>query len=218
MLRHNPQELVNYLGLRDWGLSVANDVMMQLSRRENSSTVELDEVVLPLQLLRLGLPHVIDLALIPNVYRSYLIPLWREFCETLESLELIEASQVNLGPADRVPYLYYEAAKTTVAEAEQTASLMAIHALATERQIEIRDVNYPQVQHLRHQVARLRGRVVEAEKLCAELLTIVRSSENEVMFLERLTHRLYHRVRYLSETITVLQRGGGGSDSSSGSV
>ncbi|EEE50814.1 hypothetical protein OsJ_31208 [Oryza sativa Japonica Group] len=126
--------------------------------------------------------------------------------------------QVNLGPADRVPYLYYEAAKTTVAEAEQTASLMAIHALAAERQIEIRDVNYPQVQHLRHQVARLRGRVVEAEKLCAELLTIVRSSENEVMFLERLTHRLYHRVRYLSETITVLQRGGGGSDSSSGSV
>jgi hypothetical protein len=74
MLRHNPQELVNYLGLRDWGLSVTNDVMMQLSRRENSSTVELDEVVLPLQLLRLGLPHVIDLALIPNVYRSYLIP------------------------------------------------------------------------------------------------------------------------------------------------
>uniref|UniRef100_A0A0D3GG72 Uncharacterized protein n=1 Tax=Oryza barthii TaxID=65489 RepID=A0A0D3GG72_9ORYZ len=62
--------------------------------------------------------------------------------------------QVNLGPADRVPYLYYEAAKTTVAEAEQTASLMAIHALAAERQ----DVNYPQVQHLRHQVACLHGR------------------------------------------------------------
>uniref|UniRef100_A0A0E0L2V6 Uncharacterized protein n=1 Tax=Oryza punctata TaxID=4537 RepID=A0A0E0L2V6_ORYPU len=58
--------------------------------------------------------------------------------------------QVNLGPADRVPYLYYEVAKTIVAEPEQTASLMTIHALAAERQIEIRDVNYPQVQHLRH--------------------------------------------------------------------
>uniref|UniRef100_A0A0E0F4E8 Uncharacterized protein n=1 Tax=Oryza meridionalis TaxID=40149 RepID=A0A0E0F4E8_9ORYZ len=69
------------------------------------------------------------------------------------------------------------------------------------------------------QVVCLHGRVVEVEKLCAELLTIVRSSDkNEVMFLERFTHRLYHRVRYLSETITVLQRGGGVSDNSSGSV
>lgn len=76
---------------------------------------------------------------------------------------------VVLGPSSAVPFIYHEAAGATVAEAEQAAFLMIIHALAAEYHMEIRDVNYPQVQCLRHQVASLRGRVAEAEKLCVEL-------------------------------------------------
>ena len=121
----------------------------------------------------------------------------------------IVGATVILGPSHDVPFIYHEAARTTVAEAEQAASLMVIHALAAEHQVEIRDVNFPQVQCLRYQVASLRDRVAEAEKLCVELMSAIRSSENEVMFLKRLTQRFYHRIRTLNETIAALQHGGG---------
>ncbi|PVH34873.1 hypothetical protein PAHAL_7G052300 [Panicum hallii] len=92
----------------------------------------------------------------------------------------IVGAKVILCPAHDVPFIYHEAARNTLAEAEQAALLMVIHALAAEHHVEIRDVNFPQVQCLRYQVA---------EKLCVELMSVIRSSENEVMFLEPLTQR-----------------------------
>lgn len=63
--------------------------------------------------------------------------------------------RVALGQADEARSLYHEANGVTVIKAEQAASLMAIHALANVCQVEIRDVNFLQVQLLRHQVVNL---------------------------------------------------------------
>lgn len=137
---------------------------------------------------------------------------WRPAPEGL----YIVGVQVNLGPADRVPHVYYEAAGATIPEAEQAACLMVIHAVAAERNVEIRDINYYHLGYLQHQVEDLRKKLMEAEHLCAEFMNVVRSSESEVAFLERLTHRFYRRIRCLKDTVAALQHGGGGS--SSGSV
>uniref|UniRef100_A0A8R7VCK6 Uncharacterized protein n=2 Tax=Triticum urartu TaxID=4572 RepID=A0A8R7VCK6_TRIUA len=69
--------------------------------------------------------------------------------------------QVDLGLADRVPHVYYEAARATIPEAEQAACLMVIHAVAAERNVEIRDINYYQLGYLCHQVDDLRKKLME---------------------------------------------------------
>ncbi|KAJ1253615.1 hypothetical protein BS78_K227000 [Paspalum vaginatum] len=90
--------------------------------------------------------------------------------------------QVGLGAGASVPYLDYEAAGPTVADAEQTASLMAIHALAAEYQVELQGINYPQVMVQRQQIATLQERVHDVESLCCELLSILRTGENDRTF------------------------------------
>ena len=119
--------------------------------------------------------------------------------------------QVNLGPADTVPFLRHEAMGATMAEAEQTACLMVIYALATERQVEIRGINYHVLGYQHHQMEDLRHKLVETQHLCVELMDIVRSSEREVAFLERLSHRFYRRIRCLKDTVAALQHGDGSS-------
>ena len=57
----------------------------------------------------------------------------------------------------------------------------------------------------------LRHKLVETQHLCVELMDIVRSSEREVAFLERLSHRFYRRIRCLKDTVAALQRGDGSS-------
>jgi len=89
--------------------------------------------------------------------------------------------KVALGLTDEARFLYHEATGVTAAEAKQAASLMAIYASATVHQVEIRDVNFPQVQILCHQLVNLRGRVAEIEKLCAELINDIYNGENKVM-------------------------------------
>lgn len=86
---------------------------------------------------------------------------------------------------------------------------MFIHALAHERQVEIRDVNFPQVQFLCHQVSSLHRQLADSKKLSVELMRTIRSNENEVLFLEHLTQRFCHRVHCLNETVAALQHGGG---------
>lgn len=112
--------------------------------------------------------------------------------------------RVALGLADEARSLFHEATGVTEAEAEQATSLMVIHALANVRQVEIRDVNFPQVQFLCHQVVNLRYRVEETEKICAKLSHTIHNSENEMMFLECLSRWFYHRIRYLNETIAAM--------------
>ncbi|XBI42214.1 hypothetical protein VPH35_126573 [Triticum aestivum] len=129
--------------------------------------------------------------------------------------------QVDLGLEDRVPHVYYEATRATIPEAEQAACLMVIHAVAAERNVEIRDINYYQLGYLRHQVDDLRKKLMEAEHLCAEPMNIVRSSESEVSFLERLTHSFCRCILCPRDTVAALQHGGIRSSSpgsSSGSV
>jgi hypothetical protein len=123
--------------------------------------------------------------------------------------------QVDMEPTDTVPSLYFEAAGATIAEAEQAASLMVTYALATERQVQIRDINYPVVAYQRQQLDDAGKKLVETKHLCVELMDALRSSEKEVAFLERLVHRFYRRIRCLKDTVAALRRGGGGGDGSS---
>ena len=64
--------------------------------------------------------------------------------------------QVDLGLGDSVPFLRYEALGATLPEAEQTASLMVTYALATERQVQIRDINYHVLEYQKNQMEDLR--------------------------------------------------------------
>lgn len=57
----------------------------------------------------------------------------------------IVSIRVALGLVDDARSLYHEATRVTKAEAKQAASLMVIHALANVRQVETRDINFPQV-------------------------------------------------------------------------
>ena len=61
----------------------------------------------------------------------------------------------------------------------------------------------------------LRQKLTETQHLCVELMDIVRSSESEVAFLERLSHRFYRRIRGLKDTIAAMQQGDGSSGGSS---
>ena len=61
----------------------------------------------------------------------------------------------------------------------------------------------------------LRQKLTETQHLCIELMDIVRSSEREVAFLERLSHRFYRRIRSLKNTIAAMQDGDGSSGGSS---
>ncbi|CAM0906075.1 unnamed protein product [Alopecurus aequalis] len=117
--------------------------------------------------------------------------------------------QVDLGPGDSVPFLRHEAIGAAVPEAEQTASLMVIYALATERQVQIRDINFHVMEYQQKQNQELRQKLTETQHLCVELMDIVRSSESEVAFLERLSHRFYRRIRGLKDTIAAMQQGDG---------
>ncbi|CAL4993465.1 unnamed protein product [Urochloa decumbens] len=119
---------------------------------------------------------------------------------------------VVLGAAASVPYLYYEAAGPTVA-AEQTVSLMAIHALAAEYQVELQGINYPQVVVLRNQVANLQERVYDVETLCCELLRMLRNAENQRSFLEMLTKSFFRRILGLRQALAALQHSGSDSGS-----
>ena len=123
--------------------------------------------------------------------------------------------QVDLGPGDSVPFLRHEAVGATMPEAEQTASLMVTYALAIERQVQIRDINYPVLEYQLKQNQELRQKLTETQHLCVELMDIVRASEREVAFLERLSHRFYRRIRSLKDTIAALQGGDGSSAGSS---
>lgn len=122
---------------------------------------------------------------------------------------------VVLGAAASVPFLHYEAAGPTVADAEQTVSLMAIHALAAEYQVDLQGINYPQVMVLRNQVANLQERVYDVETLCCELLRMLRNAENQRSFLEMLTHSFFRRILGLRQALAAIQHGG--SESGSGS-
>jgi hypothetical protein len=126
---------------------------------------------------------------------------WRPAPEGL----FIVGVQVNMGPADRIPSLYYEAAGATIPEAENAAALMVTYALlAAERQVEIRDINYPLVACQRQQIDGLNQKLAETNNLCVELMDVVRSSEKEVAFLERLVHRFYRRICCLKDTVAAL--------------
>jgi hypothetical protein len=114
-------------------------------------------------------------------------------------------------PADKVPSLYYEDVGATIPKAKQDTSLMVTYALASERQVEIRDINYGGIP-----MPTLRKKCVGTTNLCTKLMDIGHSSEKEVAFLECHIHRFYCRICCLKDTVAAVQCGGG-SGSSSGS-
>jgi hypothetical protein len=122
----------------------------------------------------------------------------------------VVAVHVVLGPTASVPELRFEASGQTPAAAEQNAAIIALHALAAEYQVELKGINYPQVFMLRKEVAKLEEMVDEYEALSCELLEALHATDSELLFTERLSHKLYRRIRQLRDMVAMLQQGGGG--------